>query len=80
MLSWWWGKNQVYAVFIAKKVLDERKGIYYSFFSQKGRRLVQQSSCWPNIVELFIMNDISYWQLGSKFARAWQIGDELDAS
>jgi len=28
---------------------------------------------------LFVMNDRNYWRLGSKFAKAWNIGKELDA-
>ncbi len=27
---------------------------------------------------LFVMNDRSYWRLGSKFAKAWNVGKELD--
>jgi flavin reductase (DIM6/NTAB) family NADH-FMN oxidoreductase RutF len=26
---------------------------------------------------LFVMNDRSYWKLGSKFARAWNVGKNL---
>jgi len=26
---------------------------------------------------LFVMNDRSYWKLGDKFAKAWDVGKEL---
>ena len=50
------------------------------FFSQLGYHpyftegIVDFSKIQPI---LFVMNDRSYWKLGERFAKAWNIGNEL---